>query len=174
MNAPVLKEETITRRYWDCGTAEHRHVMEGPAQACMLKRKAREERCARAVPAGAFRNNSGSITWTYEARACLLASMRAGKKQSELARDLGLSSERVRQLINLALRAERAGQTGVLSTRAQNVLKAEGLETIDQIKQALADYTIHKAENCGPITVDEIRAWVHAKEKADAANRTDA
>ncbi len=106
-------------------------------------------------------NNPRTIRWTRGAYAALLAEHRAGKRQCDLAKELKLSSTRVRQVLCRAERYERGDATHnpleQLSTRAANALRSSGINTVAELQAALsAGLRLRDIPNVGTITAREI------------------
>jgi DNA-directed RNA polymerase alpha subunit len=149
---PKLKTELVRVDYWTCGNPDHRHKTEVVAQACIDKREAAEKHTA------------GARRWTPEAYAEVLKAYRGGTRKSELARQLGLSKERARQVISKAERLEKAKDSidplETLSVRARNCLRAENIYTVDHLREALASGKLEKVPNLGAVSKAEIREWL--------------
>lgn len=149
---PKLKTELVRIEYWDCGNPDHRHKTEAVALNCVAKR---EKRSAL---------STGARKWTHEAHAAVLAEHRAGARQCDLAKSLGLSPARVRQVLAEAERFERAGASSdpldTLSTRTRNCMMAEGLHTVEAVRGALADGRLDDVPNLGEVSKSEVRRWL--------------
>ena len=149
---PKLKTELVRIEYWDCGNPDHRHKTEAVASACLEKR---ERRAARHV---------GTRKWTKEAYAAVLKQHREGARQCDIARSLGLSAPRARQILIEAERLERAAEStdplNMLSARTQNCLKLENMDTPEAVRAALADGRLDNVPNLGAASKLEIRRWL--------------
>lgn len=92
-----------------------------------------------------------------------LALRRQGLSFREVGKQLGVGSERARQMVAKAGRMEQRdnGELGVLSTRAQNVLGGNGITTAAQLRSmSRADLARlkHGAMGLGNTTLDEIES----------------
>ena len=149
---PKLTNELVRVEYWDCGNPDHRHKTEDVALACIAKREKRKAL------------NTSARKWTNDAYLALLAEHRAGAKQCDLAKRLGLSSQRVGQVLVRAgwLERDRAptDQLGALSTRTRNCLRAENLSTVEAVRAALADGTLDRTPNMGVVSKTEVLRWL--------------
>lgn len=162
---PKLKTELVRVDHWTCGNPDHRHKTEAVAQACIDKREAAEKHTA------------GARRWTPEAYAEALKAYRGGTRKSELARQLGISQERARQVISKAERLEKARDSidplEALSVRASNCLGAENIRTVDELRDALASGRLEKVQNLGAVSKAEIRDWLAGLPLNVRANRPD-
>ncbi|MCB1915532.1 MAG: hypothetical protein KDG52_07440 [Rhodocyclaceae bacterium] len=149
---PKLKTELILVEYWDCGNPDHRHKTEAVASACIEKRKNRAAL------------STGAREWTNEAYAAVLKHHREGARQCDIARSLGLSAERTRQVLAKAERLERAGESADpldrLSVRARNCLLSQNLDTAEAVRAALADGRLDDVPNFGAVSKEEVRRWL--------------
>lgn len=149
---PKLKTELVRVEYWDCGNPDHRHKTEDVAQACIEKREARTAL------------NTGARKWTNEAYAAVLAEHRAGARQVDLAKSLGLSPERVRQVLAKAERLERAVAStdplDTLSVRTRNCLLSQNLRTVEAVRAALASGMLDDVPNLGDVSKSEVLRWL--------------
>lgn len=149
---PKKKTELIRVDYWDCGNHNHRHKTEAVASACMEKRDNR---------AGL---TNGARKWTAEAYDAVLKQYRDGARLCELARGLGITSTRVRQVLNKADKLELAGQSynliDKLSVRTRNCLQTWNLDSVEEVRAAMADGSIKKIPNLGKVSLEEIRQWL--------------
>jgi hypothetical protein len=149
---PKLKTELIRAEYWDCGNPDHRHKTDAVASACIEKR---ENRAAL---------STGARKWTKEAYAAVLKHHREGARQCDIARSLGLSATRTRQILDKAERLERAVEStdplDKLSERTRNCLKSENLYTAEAVRAALADGKINDIPNLGAVSKAEVRRWL--------------
>ena len=147
---PKLKTELVLVEYWDCGNPDHRHKTEDVALACIAKREARTAL------------NAGARKWTNEAYAAVLAEHRAGARQCELAKSLGLSPERVREVLAKAARLERAAKStdpfDILSVRARNCLRE--FKSVADVRTALADGKLDDIPGFGEVSKAEVRRWL--------------
>lgn len=149
---PKLKTELIRLEYWDCGNPDHRHKTEAVASACIEKRENRTARC------------TGARNWTNEAYAAVLKQHREGARQCDIARSLGLSKERARQVLAKAETLERHGRSVDplywLSTRTRNALMFNKLDTVEAVRAALESGRLDKVRNIGAVSKDEVRHWL--------------
>lgn len=133
---PVLKQRLIVIEYWDCGLDGHQHSEKTAAVACMEKQ-------ARAQAA------REAVRFNYQVRAQLLARHEAGTPIAELARQLGLSSSRVREVIAQAQSdkhqaAQFHGDGGgdaafvrlleSLTTRSRTCMITENCKTLEDVR----------------------------------------
>ena len=87
---------------------------------------------------------------------------------SDIAKRVGRSRTRVQQLLRVAEHKESRLPPGPdstywLSARAHNILRAEGMFTLSDVRVRLANgLDLARLPNCGVKTVDEIRKWVQA------------
>lgn len=149
---PKLITELVPIQYWECGTYGHRHKREDVALACIAKHEQRTT------------SNTGSKQWTNEALAAVLSDHRAGAKKCDLAKRLGLSSQRVAEVLAKAERLERLkelmGPFYLLSARTRGLLIAEDLVTVEAVRDALADGRLDAVPNIGEVTKSEVRHWL--------------
>ncbi len=89
-----MKTKTVTVTLFDCGNHEHNHEKESAARKCMEKREKQMSGIKKHL-------------WTDEELFQVLADYRSGTSKSEIAKNLGLSSTRVHQIIEKAERKER-------------------------------------------------------------------
>ncbi len=140
---PKLKTEIVRVEYWDCGNPDHRHKTEDVARSCFEKREKRT----------AFTN--GANKWTNEAYAQVLKEHRAGARQCDIARSLGLSSTRVREVLAKAERLESAQAStdplDTLSVRTRNCLLQQNLHTVEDVRAALAEGLLDDIPNLGKV-----------------------
>lgn len=150
---PKLKTEIVRVEYWDCGNPDHRHKTEDVARSCFEKREKRT----------AFTN--GANKWTNEAYAQVLKEHRAGARQCDLARSLGLSSTRVREVLAKAERLESAQAStdplDTLSVRTRNCLLQQNLHTVEDVRAALAEGLLDDIPNLGKVSKMEVRQWLN-------------
>lgn len=108
--------------------------------------------------------STGARKWTKEAYAVVLKHHRNGARQCDIARSLGLSAERTRQVLIKAKRLELAGEStdplDSLSERARNCLRSEGLRTVGAVRAALIDGRLDDVRNFGPVSKEEVRRWL--------------
>lgn len=149
---PKKKTELIRVDYWDCGNQNHRHKTEAVASACLEKRANR---------AGL---TNGARKWTADAYAAVLKQYRDGARLCELARGLGITSTRVRQVLNKAEKLELAGPSSnridKLSVRTRNCLQLWNLDTVEAVRAAMADGSIKEIPNIGKVSFEEIQQWL--------------
>lgn len=149
---PNLKTELVRVEYWDCGNLDHRHVSEKVARSCI-------EKCERRTAFAA-----GARRWTNEAYAAVLRQHRDGARQCDLARSLGLSATRIRQILDKAERLERAEESAdpidKLSVRTRNCLRSQALCTVEAVRAALAEGRLDDVPNLGSVSKDEVRRWL--------------
>ena len=86
---PVKKTKMVPIEYWDCGDPGHSHKLEAYAQSCIKKRE---------WPTKGIR--------TKEAYDNVLRRHKAGERNCDIAKSLGLSPDRIRQAIATAIRLE--------------------------------------------------------------------
>lgn len=158
---PELKFEMIRKQYWGCSYPDHRHQTEDVASDCIENRHFNEDYWVKFQRKRAFfKERDESIFRRY----------REGEKQNHIAFDLGLSPERIRQVIQKAIRQEQrslrlqaAGFDAsfeLLSVKTRNVLGAEGFYTVEQVWKGLEDRALYKTPNIGDVTREEIRDWL--------------
>lgn len=149
---PKLKTELIRAEYWDCGNPDHRHKTEAVASACIEKRESRAAL------------STGARKWTKEAYADVLKHHREGARQCDIARSLGLSATRTRQIINKAERLELAGESTdpltTLSERTRNCLRGAELLTVEAVREALVDRRLNGIPNLGKVSRAEVQRWL--------------
>ncbi|OGT89256.1 MAG: hypothetical protein A2286_14140 [Gammaproteobacteria bacterium RIFOXYA12_FULL_61_12] len=147
-----MKPKLVRVEYWDCGSADHRHKTEDAALDCIAKRGKRTP------------PNTGARKWTNEACAAVLAEHRAGARQCDLAKSLGLSPERVRRVLAKAEQLDYAVAStdplDRLSVRTRNCLLSQNLRTVDQVRTALADGRLDDVPNLGKVSKTEVRQWL--------------
>lgn len=149
---PKLKIELIRVEYWDCGNPDHRHKTSSVASACIEKREKRV-----ALSAGARK-------WTNEAYADVLKRRRDGEKQCDIARSIGLSAARTRQILAKAERLERARQSidplSTLSERSRNCLRGAKILTVEAVREALSNGRLDSIPNFGMVSKEEVLRWL--------------
>lgn len=89
---PRFNGEYVKIEHWDCGKRDHRHKAELDANACIEKR------------AKAHRTGP---KWTEDRIENLMYKYRNGYTKTATAKELGLSLERIRQIIKTAIRKNR-------------------------------------------------------------------
>ena len=105
------------------------------------------------------------MKWSDQELQAMLAARRGGEKVSDIAKRVGRSRTRVHQLLRLAEHKESRPApdpryTCCLSTRARNVLGAEGVFSVTDLRARLAKgLDLARLPNCGVKTLEEIRAW---------------
>lgn len=150
MNKPEFKTEVVSVSYWSCGNPDHRHRTEDIAARCIARHRPATSR-------------PPPRQWSWEEKDQILAEYRAGSTLREIGRRLGVSVERVRQMKDAAARrAVRASNDPLdaLRVRTRNVLAAEGLCTVSDIRAALADGRLEKVPNFGAVGMQEVRGWL--------------
>jgi DNA-directed RNA polymerase alpha subunit len=149
---PKLKTEIVRVDYWTCGAPDHRHKTEAVAQACIDKREKAAE------------HNAGARRWTPEAYAKVLDAYRGGTRKSEIAKQLGLSKERARQVVAKAERLEKTKDSldplEAMSVRVRNCLRAADIYTVDDLRAAVVSGKIEKIPNLGAVSKSQIREWL--------------
>lgn len=97
----------------------------------------------------------------------IVARVRAGETASSVARDVGLSSSRIGQILEKYRWSEMRIASGdplvALSVRARNCLCAEGLDSVEKIRQVLARGELKKIPNIGPKIVAEIENFIEGR-----------
>lgn len=88
---PKLKSMRVEFEYWACGDPHHHHKTEPVAAECIRKRLSKS-------PAPDYAQRSAKIFAEY----------RSGASPCDIARELGMSKQRVSVLINKKKRMERA------------------------------------------------------------------
>jgi DNA-directed RNA polymerase alpha subunit len=150
---PKLKTKIVRVEYWDCGNPDHRHKNKDVALACIEKREARTTL------------STGARKWTNEAYSAVLAEHRAGSRQCDLAKSLGLSPESVRKILAKAEQLERAVASNepldTLSVRARNCLLSQNLRTVESVRAALAAGMLDDVPNFGDVSKSEVRRWLY-------------
>lgn len=159
---PKLKTELIRAEYWDCGNPDHRHKTEAVASACIEKRESRAAL------------STGARKWTKEAYAAVLKQHREGARQCDIARSIGLSAERTRQILAKAERLERAREStdplDTLSERARNCLRGANLRTVEAVREALSDGRLNGIPHLGKVSKAEVRRWLDGLPSNDQAH----
>lgn len=107
------------------------------------------------------------IRWTKEAYAEVLKQYRDGARKCDIARSLGLSPVRARQIIALAERNERRTISALdkLSTRSRNALMGFGLTSVEAVRDAVIDGRIDDVPNLGLVSVVEVKMWLAEHQK---------
>lgn len=100
--------------------------------------------------------------WTAEGLATVLAQFRAGARKADIARQLGLSGERVRAIIAQAERIERLGPD--LSARTRKILRWFNLFTIEQIRAAMDAGQLDSNPYFEREGINELRLWLSKRE----------
>lgn len=149
---PIKKTKIVQLEYWDCGDIDHNHNSEDSAQNCIDKRE-------KILPSFDF------IKWTKEKYAEVLKEYRGGVRKYDLAKKLGISSERMRQVITKAEKLDRLGlvsndQIDDLSVRTRNVLARMGLRTVEEVRAALEDGRLKNVPGFGKTSKTELRLWL--------------
>lgn len=98
-----------------------------------------------------------------------------GESIAEIARDLGVSPQRVKQVINKTFR-DASDVLGGLSTRTRNCLKASGLSSFTDIEGAFNDGRLFEIPNFGEKSWLEVSEWLEEKkiERTDDTGNEDA
>ena len=158
---PKLKAELVRVEYWDCGNPDHRHKTAGVALACI-------EKCEKRTAI-----NTGALRWTNEALAEMLAEHRAGARQCDLSKRLGLSRSRVGQVLAMAERRERSvdqnDPLNTLSTKVRNLLRTENLLTVEAVREALVDGRLDHMPGFGVVGKGEVLRWLDLLPSNDKA-----
>lgn len=149
---PKIKSELVRVEYWDCGNPDHRHKTEEVARSCIQKRKKQAA------------NSTFKRKWTTESYASVLKQYRDGARQCDIARSVGISAERMRQVLAKAARLERDGEAEEmfpsLSIRTRNCLRAEDLRTVEDVRTALKDGKLDNVPNFGKVSRKEVENWL--------------
>lgn len=157
MKRPKLRTEQISVRYWDCGS-DHRHMTEEVASACIEKRERRARVATR--------------KWTNQECLTLWNRHQEGESVSDIARSIGVSKTRVRQLFNRGLRLSSSNDPlDVLSTRARNVLRALDLSTVEQVRKAFDDRRLDRAYNFGKVCKAEVREFLDRTKREEVMRK---
>lgn len=102
--------------------------------------------------------------WTNEEYANVLKLHREGAKNSDLARSLGLSHQRVRDVIRTAERLETMDASNdpmnLLSARTRNALRSEELRTVESVREAVFNGKIDNIPNFGEVSKTEVLRWL--------------
>jgi hypothetical protein len=106
----------------------------------------------------------GAKKWTKEDYANLLAEYKAGARQSDMAKRLGLSRERVRQALLKAMQIEMLATSDdpleSLSTRVRNCLRANGACTVEKVLALVDSGAIDDVPNLGNVGKVEVMRWL--------------
>lgn len=102
MNKPQYRKILIEHWYWACNIPDHRHTSELVAAKCIEKRKL----------------HPPHRHWTLTDYALVLKRVRNGERQSDIARDMGLSRTRVGQVLHKAERIERRAAYEAITSAA--------------------------------------------------------
>ena len=105
------------------------------------------------------------ITWTREDYLAVLKEHREGSSRKEIGTRLGVSRERVRQILITAERLEAARHLDPLHelpVRVRNCLKSHGIRTLDQIRAEFFGRIV-TLDGMGAVGIDHVRRWLETQ-----------
>ncbi len=96
----TVKKKTYTAEYWECGRAGHRHIIEATAQACHNRRVHGElYRKKQAAKKKAWDKQTLEFNTFGGRHKVALAMWNDGKNMTQIAQYVGLTRERIKQII---------------------------------------------------------------------------